>query len=104
MSTWAVNDGKAIRGLNIFGDVLELDAGGEKWTFISNALGLSGSVPEATLTALKNRPVFKRGVQTTNGDLYVLKRDDIGNAVEAQVYRQWFNLDYQSSHSWWWAI
>ena len=82
VSTWTVNDGKAIRGLNIFGDVLELDAGGEKWTFISNALGLSGSVPEATLTALKNRPVFKRGVQTTNGDLYVLKRDDVGNAVE----------------------
>lgn len=82
VATWTVEDGKAIRGLNIYGDVLELDSGAEKWTFVSNALGLSGSVPEAILTPLKNRPVFKRGVQSTNGDIYVIKRNDVTNSVD----------------------
>lgn len=82
ITTWNVEDGKALRGLTIFGDVLELDSNGEKWSFISNALGLSSNPTQTQLNDLKNRPVFKSGVQAMNGDIYVLKRDDINNTVD----------------------
>ena len=81
VDTWTMNDGRAIRGLNIYGDVLELDPQGEHWTFVSNALGLTGSVPEASLTALKDRPVFKKCIQSSSGDLFVISRDDTDNTV-----------------------
>lgn len=79
--TWSPNDGKIIRGLNIYGDVLELESDGSKWNFVVNILGASGNVGVSTIESLKDNPVFKKGAQASNGDLYVIKRDDILNKV-----------------------
>lgn len=83
--TWNMNHSKRNRGLTMFGDVLELSANGEEWTYVSNVDNLENNASSTLIDQYKNNIVFKKGIQASDGKLYLLKKNITENTVELLV-------------------
>jgi hypothetical protein len=83
--TWNVENSKRVRGLTLYGDILELAADGSEWTYVNNLLGLTGSTSNSVLNQIRNKPFFKGGTQGADGKVYFIKRNDDDNTVDVLV-------------------